>query len=631
MSSLKAFAKSLEGLSESELRRLLIQAKASKRLGLVWERNDIERDKALNADVVLPKLQAQLSHGKPTPAYENMVIEGDNFDALRLLKATHANKIKVIFIDPPYNTGANDWVYNDHFMDKNDGWRHSKWLEFLYQRLVLARDLLTPDGVMMVCIDDDNRAKLDLLLEEVFPKGRKGSFVWRVRSGGNDTKGSLLSVNHEHVLVYGNDGFEFKGDARDEEDYKNPDRDKRGEWCSGDLNQGKTAIQRPEAYYHFQNPKTGVWYLCDPDSVWRFASNTRPAKKTLQADTMEVILAEDRVLWPGNQKTVVYGSVAEIQQAIKNGSAPKQLKIYSQLKQLKEEALHDAKVARLLGYIDPIETWVGRTIGYGKPRYKRFLNELKRDVAPISSWLVPAADKEQAQPDSDDVELTVGATAEGTAMYKKLMGNKDFPYPKPLSLVQSLLDQATRENDLVLDFFAGSATTAHAVLALNANDGGKRRFIMCSSTEATIKNPSKNLCRDITAERIKRVMVLNQWESNFAYVQLEKYDPSEVQLDASNENTRQLLAMRVAGVLLPTTQNEEEMEIIGVNGEEATVVMHKVSKSSIGALVRSSFQRLVIYCKRPDTVQQSLTGIEKSGVCYATADALVLGQAEGNT
>lgn len=130
--SLKAFAASLEGLTAAELRRQLIMERASKRLGLVWEQNSIEKDKAVNSDVVLPRLDADLSLGQGP--YENLVIEGDNFDSLRLLKATHANRIRLIFIDPPYNTGANDWVYNDHFIDKKDRWRHSTWLAMLWEK-----------------------------------------------------------------------------------------------------------------------------------------------------------------------------------------------------------------------------------------------------------------------------------------------------------------------------------------------------------------------------------------------------------------------------------------------------------------------------------------------------------------
>ena len=137
----------LEQLSAPQLRRLLNEHLTRQKLGLYWESSAIERDAALNANIVLPRLVEADSHGlgnimaTGTP---NLIIEGDNFDSLRLLKSTHTGKIRVIYIDPPYNTGNKDWVYNDRYVGQNDRWRHSQWLEFLYQRLTLAKDLRVP-------------------------------------------------------------------------------------------------------------------------------------------------------------------------------------------------------------------------------------------------------------------------------------------------------------------------------------------------------------------------------------------------------------------------------------------------------------------------------------------------------
>ncbi len=188
----------LASLNEHELRRLVVEMRTRQKLGLVWENNAIERDRSLNNDVVLPRLNADLSvraQGRPQGApYDNLIIEGDNFDALRLLHTTHSNKIRVIYIDPPYNTGNKDWVYNDSYVGASDKWRHSQWLEFLYQRLTLARDLLTPDGVILVSINEENRARLELLMDEIFPGSKLGSFVWKTRSGSNDEQ-ALFSVD----------------------------------------------------------------------------------------------------------------------------------------------------------------------------------------------------------------------------------------------------------------------------------------------------------------------------------------------------------------------------------------------------------------------------------------------------
>lgn len=618
----------LDTLTPQEIKRLLVEKLTSQKLGLVWESNAIDRDRALNANVVLPRLVPELSV-KSTAAgvYRNLIIEGDNFDSLRMLRATHANKIRVIYIDPPYNTGNKDWVYNDRFVGEKDRWRQSQWIEFLYQRLILARDLLTPDGVILVSIDDENRSKLDLLMEEVFPGGRVGSFVWRVRSGGNDTKGAMLSINHEHVLVYGNEGFEFKGDGRDESSYSNPDNDDRGEWTSGDLNKAHTARERPEAYYDIRNPDTNVYYLCDPDSVWRFSSTRRPLKKRLQADPIETIIAEKRVLWPANEEVACYSSLAELERAIKNGTAPKQLKIYLQLKELGKAAKTNEKVARLLNYIEPLETWVGRKIGYGKPRYKRFRSQLKRDVTPLSSWLNPAADGEFDDEDDAEVTLTVGATGEGTTLYKKILGNKDFPYPKPLSLLMGLLDQATKKGDIVLDFFAGSATTAHAVLALNAQDNGNRTFIMCSSTEATAADPARNVCRDVCAERIRRILVDDSFGLNgdFAYLRLDKLDPVDARLDATPEATFQQLSL--LNTLTAQDVPPEPVKVLASDRDSAIVFLEQVTPKSIAALKAMPHRNLVTYSSRPQTVSELLNDSGKHGLSYSASDAILPGHA----
>ena len=136
----------LDQLDAAQLRRLLVEHLTKQKLGLTWEASAIERDAALNADFVLPRLCPEASIPAAAPGqsgdYHNLIIEGDNFDALRLLKATHAGKIRVIYIDPPYNTGNKDWVYNDHYVGANDRWRHSQWLEFLYRRLSLALSLI---------------------------------------------------------------------------------------------------------------------------------------------------------------------------------------------------------------------------------------------------------------------------------------------------------------------------------------------------------------------------------------------------------------------------------------------------------------------------------------------------------
>ena len=192
--------------------------------------------------------------------YRNLIIEGDNYDSLRLLRATHAGKIRVIYIDPPYNTGNKDWVYNDHYVGANDRWRHSQWLEFLYRRLALARDLLTSDGVILVSINDENRARLELLMDEVFPGMRVGSLVWKKRKSSNTGLDFHYSSDHEHVLLYAREGFTFNGSEKTWDGYQNWDEEKQNWWSSGPLTLGFTKDQRPNLFYSLCNPETGIWY-----------------------------------------------------------------------------------------------------------------------------------------------------------------------------------------------------------------------------------------------------------------------------------------------------------------------------------------------------------------------------------
>jgi len=606
----------LDTLSHQELKRYLVNELTNKKLGLSWESDLIDREKAINSSIVLPKIDPEVSKLASHTASENLIIEGDNFDSLRLLNATHRGRVRVIYIDPPYNTGSQDFVYNDNFLKKDDRWKHSKWLEFLFQRLTLARDLLTPDGVIMVSINDENRSKLEMLMDEVMPGRRLGSFVWRVRSGGNDTMGSLLSINHEHVLVYGNPSFTFRGDERNEASYTNSDDDSRGPWGNDNLVKAHNAKQRPEAYYHIRNPDTDIWYPCDPDSVWRFSSTSRPLRKELQADPIEVIISEKRILWPDSSGHVVYSTLAELKKGISSGAAPKQLKIYKNLAKLGKEAQSDAKVERLLNYIEPIEFWVGKKIGTKKPRYKRFQKDLKRDVRPVSSWLQPAAasDLTLHEESTDDLTmLTVGATGEGTTAYKKIMNNKDFPYPKPNSLLRALLDQATRPGDTVLDFFAGSGTTGHAVLELNAQDNGNRKFILCSSTEATAKDLDKNLCRDVCAERIRRVMdgygTTEGLGGDFAYLTMDLVEEADLDFEATPEHAFHLISLRETGSTGLPPAGSPIWEVARAGHGSAVIVCPSVNDEAFAALKALNLNNLVVYSARPGAVEDALEGV----------------------
>jgi adenine-specific DNA-methyltransferase len=215
----------------------LLEARDRKKLGLVWERDAIEQDRALNADFVALEEVPELSVG--TGTRENLIIEGDNFDALRALRIAYAGQVKCIYIDPPYNTGNRDFVYNDRFVDKDHSWRHSLWIEFMHQRLTLARDLLAQDGAIFVSIDDNEIFHLGMLMNEVFGEDNMiGNFIWQHSLQPKGYSGKM-SLHHNYTLAFSNSAsFKLKDIARTDAhnvNYSNPDNDPNGSWRSGDV------------------------------------------------------------------------------------------------------------------------------------------------------------------------------------------------------------------------------------------------------------------------------------------------------------------------------------------------------------------------------------------------------------
>lgn len=569
----------------------LLRQRDETRLGLVWERDPevVEADGTVNEDFVAWDFDKSLSVGDGP--YHNLLVEGENYDALRALRMTHAGRIKCIEIDPPYNTGSNDFIYNDVFLNKEHRYRHSVWLEFMHKRLLIARDLLTDDGVIFVHIGEEEIHRLGCLMDQVFPGQKVGTFVWRTRSGANDSKEYFRSTDHEYVLCYGNPAFTFAGSVKSTDAYDNPDCDTRGPWINDNLVKAHNFKQRKDAFYPIYNPDTAVWYAPDPDNVWRFASEAKlkPGQK-IRTKTMEQIIREKKVLWPGDKRTACYKSISELYAAIDEGTAPRNLR-------------HD---------VPDLEFWVGKTIGYGKPRYKRHLSEVKRSEKPFSTWIRPTSDKEAA-PD-DVISLEVGGTTEGTSLIQQMIGNKDFPYPKPLSLIYGLLKQATGPDDIVLDFFGGSGTTGHAVLALNAEDNGNRRFIVVSSTEATAKEPTKNVCREICKKRLEKAVEGYDYRTkdkmkhvdglggNFAYLRPRRLPPGKV--------IRKLAHLQVWTALqlmhLEAISPETESGAVWIAGDDEAIIIYlpKTDAATLTALKKHKLRRAIVYSWQPELVSQ---------------------------
>lgn len=536
-------ASAYDTLSRSQLIALLKKRDAERRLGLVWERDEIDPDNAIDRNFVIAELLDDLCE-RPAP-WDNLIIEGDNYDALRWLRMTHRGQVKCIYIDPPYNTGNKDWVYNDNYVDANHRFRNSQWLEFLYQRLVIARDLLSPDGVLLCSINDDNRAILELMMEKALPGMKIGSFVWRTRAGTSGD-GPFLSQDNEHILIFGNSQFRFGGASPDVDKYKNPDGDPRGNWTSVALQTNKNRIERPNSYFPVQNPRTKHWHPCNPNRTWAF--QLRQANRSRGA-SFEDLFEADLLLFSKEEEFQVFDTLAELRVAIEQGIAHPYL----------QSDLPD------------LEFWVGKRIGLGTIRKKQFLKDLRQSTKPVSSWI----DTLSASSNEDTVEvLKSGMTAEGSKAVLGLFGHKAFNYPKPVSLIRELVRQSTGPGDIVLDFFAGSATTAQAVMELSADDEEDRKFIMVSSTEATEDNPEKNLCRDVTAKRVRLLNSNNDkyedLSSGFAYLKCKELDPLTLDDDLTAAAAWSILEAH-HGLPLTVWENGETFSVH--EGEGLTLIL----------------------------------------------------------
>lgn len=374
----------------------------------------------------------------------NIFIEGDNLDALKLLQETYLNKVTMIFIDPPYNTG-NDFIYDDNFaedttsffirsnqQDKegnrlvantdSNGRFHSDWLTMMYSRLKLTKNLLTDDGAIFISIDDNEVHNLRKVCDEVFgERNFLSNFVWQSKdTPGNDS--SAIAETHNHIVAY-TKSTNFKPNLlqRNEKQistYKNPDDDPRGPWLAAPLTRSE---YRERDYYPLKN-LAGEEVLPPSGTCWR-----RPK------EVLDKLVSENRVWW-------------------------------------------------------------GKSGASTFPMEKKFLSEAKEGVVNQTWWPYEFA----------------GSTRNANAEIKQLFdGGRPFDTPKPTRLIQRILQLATNNDAIILDFFSGSATTAHAVMQLNAEDGGKRKFIMvqlpelCDEKSEAFKAGYKTIA-EIGKERIRR-------------------------------------------------------------------------------------------------------------------------------
>ncbi|KAB0611624.1 site-specific DNA-methyltransferase [Campylobacter hyointestinalis] len=415
------------------------------------------------------ELKFNKTKSKNTNSTQNIIIKGDNLDALKLLKSAYYEKIKMIYIDPPYNTKNDDFIYPDDFrkdykqicieiglikievdefgnktevpseaMDFftsiTSTKSHSGWLSFMLPRLKLARDLLKDDGVIFISIDDNEQANLKLLCDEIFGEENfVADFIRKTKSTTNDAK---TGINYQHEFLYcyakNKENVNLLGGQKDLSKYKNPDNDPNGAWVSSDPSAKSGTPQN--GYFGVTNPYTGKVDYPPEGMFWRFSQNTI-------------------------QKHIDEGRIC-----------------------FKKEHKDDER-----GFI-----------------YKRYLKDLKTDLTTFDSLKFV-----------DNKFMNQSATKG----LKELNMVEAFSYPKSVEFIQEIINHATNDNhDIILDFFAGSGTTAHAVMAQNAQDNGNRKFILVQLDEKIDEKKSKtafDFCKnelgskepvisDITIERVKR-------------------------------------------------------------------------------------------------------------------------------
>ena len=373
---------------------------------------------------------------------ENLYIEGDNLEVLKLLQESYLGKVKMIYIDPPYNTG-NDFIYRDDFKQSaaeydedsgvcdEDGNRlfkntdsngrfHSDWCSMIYSRLMLARNLLADDGFIFISIGEEEVENLYIVCDEVFGKSlHLGTFIWKRRQMVDSRSKTGVSEDHEYLICFAKQPEKrIRGQETDMSKYSNPDNDPRGDWMSADMTGLATASQRPNLHYDLVDPLTGVTYKCPPTG-WRY-----------ERKRMQQLIENNEVLFPAKED--------------------------------------------------------------GRPRRKKFAKDLQSNYAGMSTVL--------------NTVFNTQATSE----LKDIFDGEDyFDFPKPVDYIKLIVEQGATEEGIVLDFFSGSATTAHAVMRLNAEDGGHRKFIMiqlpepCDEKSEAYKAGYSNIC-EIGKERIHR-------------------------------------------------------------------------------------------------------------------------------
>ena len=374
------------------------------------------------------------------------LVHGENFQALGLLERRFCGEVSLLYIDPPYNTGEDEFLYKDNY-------QHSSWLSFIGTRLDLSLPLLATDGVFACSLNDDETFRAGVMLDSLSPRLlRVGEFVWRTRNTDNRVL-TRLSVDHEYIHVFAGRGTQLEGRVIDRSNFKNPDQDPRGPYTTDPLTGKANAQDRPNLHYRIINLDTGDEYLPHPDFGW-----------ITDRAGFEALLKDKRIYWPRNPKS-------------------------------------------------------------GNPRKKRFLSEAGKR-APVSS-----------------LEISI-KQGEGNRDLARLFGEKLLNFPKPVSVMQTVIDVCSSTDGLVVDFFAGSGTTGEAVLRLNRDEDCSRQFVLVEMGD---------YFDELCLPRIMKALGASEWDAGtpinrrgskrtgFSYIRLESYEDTLNNLEIRRSEKQQLL------------------------------------------------------------------------------------------
>lgn len=404
----------------------------AKKYGLVWEEHEEEVDVKMRTHIpVFTVDEDREIVGNPNSERFNFLLEGDNLHSLRLLEKTHRGRIDIIYIDPPYNRGKDDFIYDDNYIVEEDGFRHSKWASFMSERLAIARNLLSSDGLIFIHIDDYEYACLKLIMDDLFGNNYISTLIWDLGTG---TQAGQFTRSHEYILVFA----------------KNKDKISNFEAAeSGVIRHG--ALKKISK----KNPAVSITFPAG------FPCAGKDAVFTGEIG--------------GSEKEIIDGEMI-----VKDGKLEKPVTITAGFAMRKQ-----------------VEAWIrGETVYDTK-------GQLVKGFYFNSSGIL-FYEKVKSIENPKTVVSGIANTKNGTDELEEIFGNKPFDFPKPVNLVKHMLQLAISlyEKPIILDFFAGTGTTGHAVLELMEEQTKELAFILCT-------NNQNGICENVTYERIKAEIVNN--------------------------------------------------------------------------------------------------------------------------